>query len=236
MIFKECKFLWESPEAQEIFQELVGFPSEVVSRKEARAIVNAVGLRPKARILDVGCGTGRHAVPLAQMGFHVTAIDVARTYLMQARAYSKRKDLDIVFRCQRASQLKEVDLYDLALAYDHTLGFMTDSELKLHFKKIYRALKPGGKLFFKYAGPALPFKKREDIRIHERGSKCVIDHEIYKGNRRFETCTIIDFRRGTFTVFKESQRAFSERQRVRLLKDAGFKPDLCNRFVFYKLD
>jgi ubiquinone/menaquinone biosynthesis C-methylase UbiE len=42
-------------------------------------------LQPGARILDVGCGTGRHAVALAQRRYQVTGVDISGGMLRQAR-------------------------------------------------------------------------------------------------------------------------------------------------------
>jgi 2-polyprenyl-3-methyl-5-hydroxy-6-metoxy-1,4-benzoquinol methylase len=36
-------------------------------------------------ILDVGCGIGRHALPLAQRGYRVTGVDISQGTLAQAR-------------------------------------------------------------------------------------------------------------------------------------------------------
>ncbi|MBP7148992.1 MAG: class I SAM-dependent methyltransferase [Acidobacteria bacterium] len=49
-------------------------------------------LRPPrgGRILDVGCGTGRHAVELALRGFRVTGVDISRGMLAQAASAAER--------------------------------------------------------------------------------------------------------------------------------------------------
>ena len=41
-------------------------------RQQAEAAVFMAQLVPPARILDLCCGSGRHVIPLAQMGFAVT--------------------------------------------------------------------------------------------------------------------------------------------------------------------
>ena len=46
---------------------------------------NELGIPPDARVLDVGCGTGRHSVPLASRGYEVTGFDLSPLYLEEAR-------------------------------------------------------------------------------------------------------------------------------------------------------
>ena len=52
---------------------------------EVDAIVAALELTPGQRILDVGCGPGRHALELAGRGFQVVGIDISSTFIQLAR-------------------------------------------------------------------------------------------------------------------------------------------------------
>lgn len=54
--------------------------------QEVRFLVDLLGLDPGARILDVGCGAGRHTVALANAGYSVTGVDVSRGLLDVAAA------------------------------------------------------------------------------------------------------------------------------------------------------
>ena len=47
-------------------------------RQSGEAFVQSVGITPPLRALDLGCGDGTTAVPLAQLGAEVVGIDIAR--------------------------------------------------------------------------------------------------------------------------------------------------------------
>ena len=49
--------------------------------QEVEFLIECLDLRPGRRVLDVGCGPGRHAVALAQAGLKVTGVDVSRRFL-----------------------------------------------------------------------------------------------------------------------------------------------------------
>ena len=53
--------------------------------KEADFVIEELGLAPGSRILDIGCGTGRHSVELARRGFRMTGIDQSTGMLAEAR-------------------------------------------------------------------------------------------------------------------------------------------------------
>jgi len=52
--------------------------------REVDALVEALGLLPGQRILDVGCGPGRHAHELARRGYEVVGIDISETFVALA--------------------------------------------------------------------------------------------------------------------------------------------------------
>lgn len=56
------------------------------TEQEVRFLVQVLGLRPGERVLDVGCGPGRHSQALAAMGIEVVGADLSHTFLVAAGA------------------------------------------------------------------------------------------------------------------------------------------------------
>jgi 2-polyprenyl-3-methyl-5-hydroxy-6-metoxy-1,4-benzoquinol methylase len=63
------KALWEKGD----FTEVAAF-----MRQSGEAMVKSLGVTPPLRVLDLGCGDGTTAVPLASLGADVLGIDIAR--------------------------------------------------------------------------------------------------------------------------------------------------------------
>ena len=79
------------------------------------------------RALDVACGKGRHALYLAERGFHVTGIDISAVALAEARrrALSRSLSVDFLQADLEAASLAEADViawqsddFSLALAVE----------------------------------------------------------------------------------------------------------------------
>jgi SAM-dependent methyltransferase len=78
------------------------------------------------RVLDVGCGIGRHAVPFARHGCHVEGIDISDDYLDRARDRAEDTDLDgrVEFHNYDMRDLDEWEgSYDLVTVFFDTLGY-----------------------------------------------------------------------------------------------------------------
>jgi len=129
---------WENTEAQELFVEWVQFPEPSQTAQEIDRITKLLDLKPPMHVLDVGCGTGRHAIELARRGYLITGIDVAARYLEQATQEARRHNLAISFRHQRGSELTDEQVYDAALAINHTPGFLVVSlyQVQSHFRHV----------------------------------------------------------------------------------------------------
>ena len=55
------------------------------TEQEVAFLVGCLGLGPGARVLDVGCGPGRHAHALARLGFDVVGVDISERFVALAR-------------------------------------------------------------------------------------------------------------------------------------------------------
>lgn len=125
-------------------------------------------------ILDLGCGTGNHTIPLAYRGYQVTGVDLAEDMLNQARskAVSLSKE-QIVFHQGDLRRFSILYDFDAVLMMFAVLGYQTTNEDVLAaLNTVSRHLKPGGLFIFDvWYGPAVlkqrPGEKEKTIRTAE---------------------------------------------------------------------
>ena len=64
---------------------------------ECDFIEREINFKKGLKILDVGCGTGRHSIELTKRGYSVTGIDLSESQLLRAREKSSELGLKIDF-------------------------------------------------------------------------------------------------------------------------------------------
>lgn len=84
-----------------------------------KALVATLRERSFARVLDVGCGPGRHAQYLAQQGFRCAGVDASETALEFARAQAAEAGLSIDYRASTFYDLPFADRdFDVLIAWN----------------------------------------------------------------------------------------------------------------------
>ena len=76
---------WFEPIAEHLGEAYLRYSFTKGTTQEVDHVVEALGLRPGDRVLDVGCGPGRHAHELARRGFAVHGIDISEAFVELAR-------------------------------------------------------------------------------------------------------------------------------------------------------
>ena len=77
---------WFEPLADYLGNAYLRYSFTKGTRQEVDAIVAALGLEPGQRVLDVGCGPGRHGYELARRGITVHGVDISQRFVDLANA------------------------------------------------------------------------------------------------------------------------------------------------------
>ncbi len=106
-------------------------------------------LKPGMRVLDIGCGKGRHAVHCAKRGIEVHGVDSANTAVTHLREKAGREGLFELLKVTEAD-IKDLPFpdgyFDAAFSVNVlNHGYLAD--VRNYFKEITRVLRPGGMLF-----------------------------------------------------------------------------------------
>jgi SAM-dependent methyltransferase len=114
-------------------------------------LVAELKLAEGASILDIGCGIGRHAVPLAQRGFQVTGVDISQGMLAQARQAAQAAGVQIEWVHADAAAYRSERRFDAAICLcEGAFGLLGSADDPLQhelgiLQGVSESLKPGGR-------------------------------------------------------------------------------------------
>ena len=102
------------------------------------------------KVIDIGCGTGRHAIELTKRGYSVTGVDLSGNQIKRAREKAQEAGVVIDFKTQDARNLPFEGEFDLAIMLcEGGFSLMETDEMNFEIlKSATRALKSRGKLIF----------------------------------------------------------------------------------------
>jgi cyclopropane fatty-acyl-phospholipid synthase-like methyltransferase len=173
-----------------------------------------------SRILDVGCGTGRHAVELARRGYRLTGVDISSGMLAEAKKAAREADVKVELIHADATQFASDKLFDAAICLcEGAFSLLGGEDDPLEhdlaiLRNIHAALKPGARfvLTAPNACRLIRLSTQEDVE-----------------NGRFDPATMVE----VFTVewdAPEGKKSLQVRDRkyvptelVLLFRQAGFE-------------
>jgi SAM-dependent methyltransferase len=108
------------------------------------------GYDKSLKILDIGCGTGRHCIEMAKRGYSMTGIDLSESMLERAREKAVAEKVDVNFQQMDATRLTFSNGFDMVIMMcEGAFPLMETDELNFSIlENATRALKSGGKLIF----------------------------------------------------------------------------------------
>ena len=150
------------------------------------------------KILDVGCGTGRHAIELSKRKYIVTGIDLSETQLTRAREKAESNNLKIDFQKQDARNLPFNNEFDIAIMLcEGGFPLMETDEMNFEIlKSVTKSLREHGKFIFTTLNGLFPL-------YHSVEEFCASTSENGNATYRSNTFDLMTFRDHNITEFED---------------------------------
>ena len=152
---------WFETIFDERYPELFG-PLEGDAEREVDEIVRFLDLAPGLSIEDLGCGRGRHAIPLARRGYAVTGVDLSEKMLRTARARSDAEGVRVEWIRGDMRVFCRPGAFDLCLSMFTSFGFFSDAENQKVLDNVGKSLKPGGRFLLDLRNAGKGLARLED--------------------------------------------------------------------------
>ncbi|GAA4403795.1 class I SAM-dependent methyltransferase [Nibrella viscosa] len=121
------------------------------TQQELELLVESLELGPGDHLLDVFCGYGRHALPLARLGCQVTGVDISGEYIRELQAAVRAEALAINAIQGDFLQTTLNGPFDAAYCMGNSFSFFPYTTMLRFLKQMAAQLRPGGR-FLAHSG------------------------------------------------------------------------------------
>lgn len=133
--------------------------------EEVQQLLGLVGGNPET-VLDLGSGPGRHALPLADAGMKVTAVDTSPSLLQRLEAERGDRAIEIVEADMR--EFARANAFDLAVVMWTSFGYFTEeADHRRVLDNIRASLAPGGRLILDLVGLEFLCRNLQPVHLTE---------------------------------------------------------------------
>ena len=194
-----------------------------VTVQEADYLERALELTPGAKLLDIPCGHGRHAIELAKRGYRVTGIDLSEDALDRARESATEVD----WKHGDMRELARLDLpaeFDAAYCFGNSFGYLDAAGISAFLSGITRVLKPGGRIAIDTGVTAesiLPTLLAK--RWHQFGDIIMLSETNYVAEESRLDIGYTFIHKGSVETRPSSSYIFTAAELKRMLDRAGFE-------------
>ncbi|HSV73419.1 MAG TPA: class I SAM-dependent methyltransferase [Chthonomonadales bacterium] len=168
------------------------------TQAEACFLVEELALAPGARILDLGCGVGRHAVELALRGYRVTGVDLSEGMLAVARRRASEAGVEVEWVRADACRYRAAEPFDGAVCLcEGAFGLLSEGDdparrdLRI-LRRLRYALRPGAVLVLNCLHAGAPYRRHTAEEVAQGifdpttlVERCEIEADTLDGKIRF---------------------------------------------------
>lgn len=199
-------------------------PTDTQIGTEVTFVEERLGLAKGATILDLACGTGRHAVELNKRGYHVVGFDLSLAMLSRASDEAEAQNQKINFMHGDMREMAFQALFDGVYCWGMSFGFFDEERNLGVLQKVYRALRPGGVFLLDvFNRDFLAMRQPNLVWFEGDGCICMDETSLDAITSRLKVKRTVMLDSGRTREIEYSIRMYGLHELGRILHECGFK-------------
>jgi SAM-dependent methyltransferase len=191
---------------------------------EVDFIEDSLAVAKGGMVLDLACGTGRHAIELSRRGYQVVGFDLSLAMLARAADEAQERNQKINFVQGDMREMTFDDTFDGVYSWNTSFGFFEEEKNEQVIINVRKALKQGGQFLLDVVNRDYVAQKSPSLAWFE-GEGCVCMDEMHvdwiTSRMRVKRTMMMDD--GRTKEIEYSIRVFSLHELGKLLHDYGFR-------------
>jgi len=206
----------------DFYESMINFENNLLLRTHAYKDIFPVA----GKIADIGCGIGVDSIALALSGHKVKSFDVSPKMIEAAKANAAKYKVKIDAKVSSFNSIPKEDdnKFNGVVSVGNTIAHLTSNELSSAIKRIYKLLKPGGKIFLHILNYDLIIRESKRINnITNRDGKIIIRfYDFGKDDIDFNILSFPVEAPKEFSIVKTKHYPHSKNEIKLYLANAGF--------------
>lgn len=192
--------------------------------QEVTFIEESLGCEAGATVLDLACGTGRHAVEMAARGYQVVGFDLSLSMLARASDEAQERGMKINFVQGDMREMTFEETFDGIFCWNTSFGFFDEEKNNAVVAKVHRALKKGGQFLLDVVNRDYIIRQGPSLAWFEGdGCICMDEMQIDFITSRLKVKRTLMMDDGRTKEIEYSIRVYALHELGKMLHDNGFR-------------
>jgi SAM-dependent methyltransferase len=198
--------------------------SDAQIAREADFIEESLGVQKGAMLLDLACGTGRHAVELSRRGYNVVGFDLSLPMLARAADEAQERSTKLNFLQGDMREMTFEDTFDGIFCWNTSFGFFDEEKNSQVLARVHRALKKGGQFLLDVANRDYIVQRQPSLVWFEGdGCICMDEMQVDFVTSRMKVKRTMMMDDGRTKEIEYSIRLYALHELGKMLNDHGFR-------------
>lgn len=214
---------WEELFNDDFVRTMAKITDDQIAR-ECDFIEDSLGVAKGGAVLDLACGTGRHAIELSRRGYQVVGYDLSLSMLARAADEAQDRDQKLNFVHGDMREMTFDETFDGVYCWNTSFGFFEEEKNAAVIAKVHRALRSGGQFLLDVINRDYCAQQSPSL-VWFEGDACICMDEMQVDfiTSRMKVKRTMMFDDGRTREIDYQIRVYSLHELGKLLHDHGFR-------------